>query len=168
MNTARESNLKSIAVIAFVSVMLFGVFYYLITDATSNPSTNLKAESDRVTLQALEQKALAQNSAGDEVVAESGPTDPKFAKADVKGDSTEISVFKALTTQQADAQPKMVLGGSDTATPESTVPDTGTDTIFMAFVASSLVMFAGMYMLMTQPKNTALAKFEKRIIRDLD
>jgi hypothetical protein len=88
--------------------------------------------------------------------------------AEVKGDSTQKSVFKELSTQKVDAQPKMVLGGSDTSAPESTVPATGSDTIFGAFVLSSLIMFMGIYLLLTQPRNTALAKFEKRIIRELD
>ena len=142
MNSAKESNVKSIAVIAFVSVLLFGIFYYLITDVSS--STNLKAEK----------KVVTQNFLVD--------------SEKVKGDSAEKSVFKELSTQKVDAQPKMVLAGSDTGIPESTVPATGSDTIFSMFAVSSLIMFTGIYLLLTQPKNTALAKFEKRIIRELD
>lgn len=146
MNSAKESNFKSIAVIAFVSVLLFGIFYYLITDVSS--STNLKAEK-KVDAQVVAQNFLVDNK-------------------DVKGDSVEKSVFKELSTQKVDTQPKMVLAGSDTNTPESTVPATGSDTIFSMFVVSSLIMFTGIYLLLTQPKNTALAKFERRLIRELD
>jgi len=164
MNTARESNVKSIAVMVFVSVVLFGVFYYLITDATSTPSSSLRAQSEKVT-----QEAVAQNYLGDRVRAtENEARAEVIPTSEVKGDATEVSVFKALSTQQAVVQPKMVLGGADENTPESTVPDTGSDTIFAAFVVSSLIMFTGIYMLLTQPKNMALAKFEKRIIRELD
>ncbi len=179
MNTAKDSNVKSIAVISLVSVMLFGIFYYLITDATSNPSSQLKAESDRITLQATEQKTVAQKSVNDAVVADSKAvtkpqetigdiSNPDVTKQEVKGDATETSVFKALSTQKTDVQAKMVLGGADTQTPESTVPDTGSETLFGAFVLSSLIMFTGIYLMLTQPKNVALAKFEKRIIRELD
>ncbi|PIS22684.1 hypothetical protein COT50_00590 [candidate division WWE3 bacterium CG08_land_8_20_14_0_20_41_10] len=151
MNSAKESNVKSIAVIAFVSVLLFGIFYYLITDVSG--STNLKAEKK------VDAQVVAQNFLVDR---------EKPAQQDVKGDSVEKSVFKELSTQKVDTQPKMVLAGSDTNTPESTVPATGSDTIFSMFVVSSLIMFTGIYLLLTQPKNTALAKFEKRLIRELD
>lgn len=151
MNTAKESNVKSIAVIAFVSVLLFGIFYYLITDISS--STNLKTEKK------IDSQTVAQNF----LVDNENP-----AEQEVKGDSAQKSVFKELSTQKIDAQPKMVLSGSDTNAPESTVPATGSDTIFGAFVVSSLIMFTGIYLLLTQPKNTALAKFEKRIIQELD
>lgn len=147
MNTAKESNIKSIAVISLVSVLLFGIFYYLITDVSGSPS-NLKAESNKITEQAVAKTYLADE--------------------EVKGNSTENSTFKELSTQKADTQPKMVLGGSDEQTTQSTVPATGSDTIFGAFVLSSLVMFTGIYLLLTQPKNAALAKFERRIIRELD
>lgn len=159
MNTAKESNIKSIAVIAFVSVLLFGIFYYLITDVSS--STNLKAEKKG------DSQVVAQNF----LVDNEKPAEPRVDEVkteEVKSDSIERSVFKELSTQKVDAQPKMVLGGSDTNAPESTVPATGSNTIFGAFVMSSLIMFAGIYLLLTQPKNTALAKFEKRIIRELD
>jgi len=147
MNAARESNVKSIVVISLVSVLLFGIFYYLITDV-SNSSSDLKA-SNKVELSA------AQNFSAS-------------TEENVKGDSVEKSVFKDLSTQKADVQPKMVLGGSDQQTTQSTVPATGSNTIFGAFVVSSLIMFTGIYLLITQSKTAALAKFEKRIIRELD
>ncbi|MFH1295300.1 MAG: hypothetical protein ABIH84_01850, partial [bacterium] len=130
--------------------MLFGIFYYLITDATNSPS--LKSQS---------QTTLLGNNVQTEEPTNQAPTA-------VKGDSTETSVFKALSTQTAAIQPRMVLAGADEQTPESTVPDTGSETIFGAFVVSSLIMFTGIYLMISQPKNTALAKFEKRIIRELD
>jgi len=150
MNTARESNVKNVAVIAFVSVLLFGIFYYLITDVSS--SANLKVEK-KIGLQ-----VAAQNFLADEVKTDDG----KVTKA------KQESVFKELSTQKVDTQPKMVLAGADENTPESTVPATGSDTIFAAFVVSSLIMFTGIYLLLTQPKNAALARFEKRVIRELD
>lgn len=155
MNSAKESNVKSIAVIAFVSVLLFGIFYYLITDVSS--STNLKAEKK------VDAQVVAQN-----FLVDSEKPANSVVPENVKGDSVEKSVFKELSTQKVDAQPKMVLAGSDTNTPESTVPATGSDTIFSMFVVSSLIMFTGIYLLLTQPKNTALAKFERRLIRELD
>lgn len=182
MNSANGSNVKNIAVIAFVSVLLFGIFYYLITDVTSTPSSDLKAQSQKVVADSAEQAFLAENSVtkGDsddqpqEVaknqaeVNNSVEVKGQTETSQVKGDKTEVSVFKALSTQKADGQAKVVLGGADEQTPESTVPDTGTNTIFGAFVMSSLIMFAGIYMLINQPKDVALAKFEKRIIRELD
>jgi len=150
MNTARESNVKNVVVIAFVSVLLFGIFYYLITDVSS--STNLKAEKK------MGSQVIAQNFLADEVKTDDG----KVTEAKQK------SVFKELSTQKVDTQPKMVLAGADENAPESTVPATGSDTIFAAFVVSSLIMFTGIYLLLTQPKNAALARFEKRIIRELD
>ena len=112
MNSAKESNVKNIAVIAFVSVLLFGIFYYLITDVSS--STNLKAEKK------VDAQVVAQNF----LVDSEKPADPVVPE-NVKGDSVEKSVFKELSTQKVDAQPKMVLAGSDTSTPESTGPATG-------------------------------------------
>jgi hypothetical protein len=162
MNSARESNLKNVAVIAFVSLLLFGIFYYLITDVSS--STNLKAEK-KVETQVAAQNYLAN---AEKSVEPAAPVVEETVAPEVKGDSAEKSVFKELATQKANVQPKMVLAGNDTNAPESTVPATGSDTIFSMFVVSSLIMFTGIYLLLTQPKNTALAKFEKRIIRELD
>lgn len=157
MNAAKESNLKSVAVISLVSVLLFGIFYYLITDVTNTPSSNLKTQSQKITEQALAQNTSA-NTTSEEYLA----------KEEVKGESTEKSVFKTLSSQKANVAPKMVLGGSDDQTTQSTVPATGSETIFGAFVVSSLITFTGLYLLLTQPKKAALAKFEKRIIRELD
>jgi len=153
MNTARESNIKSVVVISLVSFLLFGIFYYLITDVSNSSSSDLKASSEKVT-----EHVMAQNFVSEQKTDSS-----------VKGASVEASVFKELSTQKADVQPKMVLGGSSEQTTQSTVPSTGSETgIFGAFVVSSLVMFTGIYLLLTQPKNRALAKFERRIIRELD
>lgn len=181
MNPASGSNAKSIAVIAFVSVLLFGIFYYLVTDATDTPSSNLKAGNQGVRSDLAKQAHLAQaseveadpsrqaqgatGSATRENVAE---TNQREGESQVKGEKARTSVFGALSSQKSDVQAKVVLSGADAQTPESTVPNTGTDTIFGAFVVSSLIMFAGIYMLMTQPKDAALAKFEKRIIKELD
>ena len=151
MNSAKESNVKNIAVIAFVSVLLFGIFYYLITDVSG--STDLQADKKAIT------PVAAQNFLTDAT---------KPAEQEVKGDATEKSVFKDISTKKADAQPQMVLSGNETSTPESTVPSTGSETIFGAFVVSSLIMFTGIYLLLTQPKNTALARFERKVIRELD
>ncbi len=182
MNSANGSNVKNIAVIAFVSALLFGIFYYLITDVTSAPSSDLKAGNQKVVKDSAKQAYLAEESAtkgGSAKLSQNELEDQEKAEtaadvkdasknAVVKGDKIEVSVFKALSSQKANAQPKVVLGGADEQTPQSTVPETGTDTIFGAFVISSLIMFAGIYMLMTQSKDVALAKFEKRIIRELD
>lgn len=168
MNTAKDTNVKSIIVISLVSILLFGIFYYLITDVSSS-STTLKSEKS---------KGLADVSASVMAAEQVVTTEPADQPAgDVKGTSTEsnepqtqseVSVFKALTTQKVDTKPGEVLGGSDAQTPESTVPTTGSETIFAAFVVSSLIMFTGIFLLLTQPKNVALAKFEKRIIKELD
>ena len=154
MNTANESNLRNVAVIAFVSVLLFGIFYYLITDISN--TTNLKAGKKD------DSQVTAQNfSVNASTIAET-------TIQEVKGDSTQKSAFKELSAQKVDAQPKMVLAGADTTPPQSTIPATGSDAIFSMFVVSSLIMFTGIYLFLIQPKNTALAKFEKRIIRELD
>jgi hypothetical protein len=155
MNSASESNVKNIAVIAFVSVLLFGIFYYLITDVSNSaPLTADTTVDSSVVTEAQAQNFLADTE--------------KPTQQEVKGDTVQKSVFKDLAAQQVPSQPTMVLAGSDTTVPESTVPATGSDTIFAAFTVSSLIMFTGIYLLLTQPKNTALAKFEKRIIRELD
>lgn len=186
MNTAKESNIKSIAVISLVSILLFGIFYYLITDV-SNSSSSIKAQDNKTREQSAAQTYVADAEKPAEAVAQAEPADAQ-PEGDVKGESTEQnaipavdqtakeaepepekeSVFKTLSAQKATAQPGVVLGGADQQTTQSTVPTTGSETIFAAFVVSSLVMFTGIYLLLTQPKNAALAKFEKRIIREMD
>lgn len=171
MNTAKNSNVKSIIVIVLVSVMLFGVFYYLITDVTNTPSSDLKAQS-QVASEQVAQNYSSEATKTDEKLPEVAKEEIKEETEDesteVKGTATEVSVFKALSTQKTTAQPKEVLGGMDSQTSESTVPATGSETIFGAFVLSSLIMFSGIYLFMTQQKSTALAKFEQRITRELD
>jgi hypothetical protein len=164
MNTARESNIKSIAIIAFVSIMLFGIFYYLITDVSN--SSDLNASNTKPATEKVGQNLLAGET---DTETASKPETAGENKQEVMGESTVASIFKELSQQQMDVKPKAVLGGSDTNQgTQSTVPATGSNTIFGAFVVSSLVMFTGIYLLITQPKNATLAKFEKRIIRDLD
>ncbi|HAZ29339.1 TPA: hypothetical protein DCY43_01100 [candidate division WWE3 bacterium] len=155
MDIASNSNVKSIAIMVFVSVLLFGIFYYLITDVTS--SSDLKTTT-------------AQNTQTDTVLADSQKVNNAGAPAqEVKGDTAQVSVFKSLADQKTDVKPKAVLAGSDTReTTQSTVPATGSNTIFVAFVISCLTMFTGIYLLITQKNGVALAKFEKRIIKELD
>lgn len=173
MSSANGSNLKNIGIMVFVSMVLFGVFYYLITDVTSSSSSPVyKVNKQAYVAKDAEVKnpstsLQSQIDSTDVKKEENSPENSADAK-EVKGDSTQTSVFKSLTTQKPDVQAKVVLGGADEQAPQSTVPETGTDTIFGAFVASSLLMFAGIYMLINQPKGAALAKFEKRIIRELD
>jgi len=155
MNTA-SSNVKSIAVIVFVSLVLFGIFYYLITDVGSSSSLSAQKPQDQ---------SLATNT----LLAVQGQPQQQPQQEEVKGNASTTSVFKELSTQKVNVQPKSVLAGTDDREgTQSTVPATGSDTIFGAFVVSSLIMFTGIYLLITKPKNLALVRFEKRIIKDLD
>lgn len=168
MGTANNSNVKSIAIMVFVSILLFGIFYYLITDVTSSTAkSDLRAETERIN----EEIAMASNNSTDstDITALKADEEKNGEASEVRGDATQASVFKQLAEQKVDVKAKSVLSGTDVRdSTQSAVPETGSDTIFAAFVISCLTMFTGIYLLINQRKNKALAKFEKRIIKELE
>jgi len=54
------------------------------------------------------------------------------------------------------------------STRESTVPATGSDIITGVFIVSCLAILTGLYLILTQTRGAALAKFEKRINKEID
>lgn len=164
MNSANKNNtaLKTFFVTAFVSVLLFGVFYYLINDLSTTEDLTTGAMAPQSTL-----VASAQNNNEN---ADSGAVLPASSE-NASADTNTNSVFGTLAEQKPNVQPKVVLAGSDDLTNESTqstVPATGSDTMFLAFIISSLITFTGVYLLITGPRQKALAKFERRIVKELD
>lgn len=167
MEPVKNSNLKSLLAVTLTLMVLFGVFYYLITDISNQPSSNL---SSKVKEQEKLQEVLAKNDEKNLTnnTENNQPKETAHQTNKEEAQENEYSYFAALASKKPDAQPQLVLGAADENIPESTVPQTGVEMIFFAFVASALITFYGIYLLTSQKRSAALSKFEQRIIKDLD
>lgn len=135
MYSQQQANgFKTFVATLSVSLLLFGALYYLITDFSNEVDI-------------------------EDTASKSGPV--AYDPAKVKGAST-LSVFGEISEKPTKAQPSVVLAGTDTAeeTTESTVPDTGSETLMGTVVAMGFFS-ATIYILLIGPRKFALAGFER-------
>lgn len=132
-----KSGFKTFIFVFLISLGIFSLFYYL----TSSSGKELDIENY------------------------SAP------REDVLGETAEKSAFEELSKQQM--PPPTVLAGADVRedAPETTqtttaVPDTGFSGITMALFSSVAILSLGAYTLWTNPRKTALAAFERKIIEE--
>lgn len=166
----KNTNFKSLLAVTVTLMVLFGVFYYLITDISNKPSSSLSSQVKKPeTSLANTQKVLSEASElKDNNQNNETENSPKQQLANTSENNEPVSSFAVLASKKVDAQPQVVLGAADENAPQSTVPETGVEMIFFAFVASTLMTFYGVYLLTSQKREAALSKFEQRIIKDLD
>ncbi len=130
-----KNGFRTFVVTLSVSLLLFGAFYYLITDF----STEIDIESSSI--------------GKTETVAY------KPQKVSVKGVADQNSVFGEISDTPIDIQPPAVLAGAEEST-ESTVPDTGSEQIIGMALTMSFFSIA-VYILLVGPRKLALREFEK-------
>jgi hypothetical protein len=131
--TARNG-FKTFIVTLSVSLLLFGVLYYLLSNTQS------KADIESETAEA-KTSANLQAYAGTE-------------------EAKKTSVFEDLTKTKPNVQPREVLAGATQAT-QSTTPSTGTTEITFAFMLSVIALSLGLFMFAKGPRKTALSMFER-------
>jgi uncharacterized surface anchored protein len=142
MNNSQQAlnGFKTFIMTLSVSLLLFGVVYYV---ATYDTAGTFDIES------------------GVEAEAATGET-----YASVPEGTTRESPFADLNRPRPDVEQPAVLGGSD-ATP-STVPETGTDNITFFLFISMIITTLGAYLLVFAPRQRALENFERRIRNKVD
>lgn len=149
-NEQAKNGFKSFVVTLFVSLIIFGALYYLITGASG--TTNIESYSA-----VTETEMVANNSNEDK-------SQVWYDGKNVKGVGSERSYFGDLVdTPVDDAAPK-VLAGADEST-ESTVPDTGSNTLagtILVLVSFSIALYA----ILVFPRKFALSGFEKEATKD--
>jgi len=138
-----KNGFKTFVVTLSVSLLLFGALYYLITDFSSDID-------------------IEDTSAGK-------PTTVAYDPSTVKGTTTQNSVFKDITETPVKTKPATVLAEADDTTTtteettESTVPDTGSETLIGTVLAMGFFS-AAVYILVVGPRKFALAGFEKDML----
>jgi hypothetical protein len=137
-NDTAKNGFKTFVVTLSVSLLLFGALYYLITDFSSDVDIENTASKSGT-------------FAYDPITT-------------VKGSTTQNSVFGSIVEEPVKTQPAAVLAETDTITAtettESTVPDTGSETLIGTMISIGFFS-AAVYILVVGPRKFAMAGFEK-------
>lgn len=192
MSTAQQAKdgLKTFILTFTISLLVFGAFYYLITDSTPD---SLGIEEESSTLGYTKSVDEAEIYDNKKVTNEEVET-----SKDVKGASTNSSPFGELSKQKVALNTaRAVLAGTDTAgvggtgsssettnttetqetttsdptstqTPQSSVPETGDASITIGFLVSTILLAFFAYLIFVNPRKYALSKFEKDVLDDND
>jgi hypothetical protein len=148
-NTQAQKGFKTFILTLVISLVVFSAIYYIIN--TEQPEENIVEQPI-----AQEEKMIVQSDS--------------TAESATLGETDTRSVFGELAAADAedyDVQPKQVLSGA-TETTQSTVPDTGFFGPTFGLLVSTITLGIGAYLVFLGPRKTALASFEKNVIRDLD
>lgn len=146
-STQAQKGFKTFLLTLSVSLIIFSVIYYVITNTSSQ---NESLPKDVL-------GAVVENS------QDSANTDPK---------DTEDTVFGKLAAQPMNVDSKAVLAGSDfqtTGTTQSTtsVPQTGVVGITFGLITSGLLFILATTVIAKNPRKLAINSFEKRTIKRL-
>jgi len=137
-----KSGFKTFIVTLGVSLLLFGVLYYVLSGTSVTPDiesdTSLQGRNNSDTL----------------------------AAAQVSDAQSEKSVFSEISKKKPEVPVRTVLAGATEAT-ESTVPLTGTTSITISLVLSLSVLAVGAYVYAKNPHKFALAHFEKEVTEEI-
>ncbi|NMB70020.1 hypothetical protein GYA27_02355 [candidate division WWE3 bacterium] len=146
-STQAQKGFKTFLLTLSVSLIIFSVIYYVITNTSSQ---NESLPKDVL-------GAVVENS------QDSAKQDPKDA---------EDTVFGKLASQPMNVDSKAVLAGSDfqtTGTTQSTtsVPQTGVVGITFGLITSGLLFILATTVIAKDPRKLAITSFEKRTIKRL-
>lgn len=146
-----KTGFKTFIITLVISLVVFSSLYYIATSSGSDTSVPEDGADKQTSMDTNE------NTNTD--------TNRKVASAE---DYSVFEVLAAEDTKVSDTGGKggAVLAGADEST-ESTVPDTGSNTMMVASVMGiGLLSFAG-YILINNPRKLALSTFEKKATKDL-
>jgi len=134
-----KNGFKTFVTTLVVSLVVFGGAYHFLTNLS--PSSSLDAEN-------FESRS-------------SGSLAYTPNSGDVEGVNTGSSVFDVINSTEVAASAPAVLAGEDTTeTTETTVPETGSETLIGTVVGMSALALAT-YLVFVGPRNLALKTFEK-------
>ena len=145
-----KNGFKTFVVTLSVSLVIFCALYYLITGFSNEINIEDSTASSGVGNTTVVYKPNE--------VAES---------EDVKGATTQASVFNEIAQAPVGGQAATVLSEHDETveTTESTVPETGSETM-LGVIMTVAAFSAVAYFLLIGPRNLALSGFEKEITRE--
>jgi len=158
MNTSEQAKkgFKTFLITLSVSLVLFSFVYYVVTD--SRDEFNIDDASSV--------SAITNTNTNSPEVA--GTTDAKQDDTKVTvGSSNPESLFGEINKMKDSPKQRTVLAGA-TQTSQSSVPETGVDSITYALIGSSLLLGIGVFIYMYGPRKIAIRSFEKEVIRSLD
>lgn len=139
-NTQAKNGFKTFVVTLSVSLVIFSAIYYFVTDYSSS-----------VDIESFGKEVASTEVKGDTDVAEAM--------------EEKETVFATINAADIEGNPR-VLGGADTTeTTESTVPDTGSETLIGTMLAMGAFGVA-VYALFVGPRKMALTSFENSLTRD--
>jgi predicted PurR-regulated permease PerM len=155
-STQAQKGFKTFLLTLSISLIIFSVIYYVITNTSSQTDT-------------LSPDVTASNS--------SQPTQDKATKEPTKEvaqvtPKKDDTVFSQLAAQKMDTQSRAVLSGATEGESESTettttVPSTGTTSITIGLLSALMLFVGGMYIVSKDPRKLAINSFEQRVIKKL-
>lgn len=147
-----KNGFKTFLLTFFGSLLVFGAFYYLITDSSAE---GISIEDPN-------------GSIGYTKTADT-PDDDVQGVSDSTVEGSVSSPFGELAAQEVNETKGRVLAGADTTqSTQSTVPATGVGSITAGLVASVLLFAFFTYIVFLNPRKYALTKFEEGVVKDLD
>lgn len=158
-STQAQKGFKTFLLTLSVSLVVFSVIYYFVTDGLSTDSAPIAEKTDT----AVATAPTAPEVAGDSTVAE----DPIVAEE-------VVTTFGKLLAVDPGVNEPAVLAGADTQvggggsmqTTQSTVPETGVVGITMGLLTSLTLFVFVMVYIFTTKKNFSLARFEEQFLKD--
>lgn len=161
MNNSEQAKngFKTFLITFGVSLLVFGFFYYLLSDTSTN----------EISIDDEKSNTLGYTKTTEEV-AETPKVEvtKEVALAESSAVGAEDTPFGKLSSQKLDVQPKVVLAGATEATQSTTpVPETGDFTITVALLTSLSLIGFFIYILVLNPRKYALSKFEEDVMHDL-
>lgn len=160
-----KNGFKTFLVTFVVSVLLFGAFYYVITGTSPDVSLKTGVPDTLAYLPNLPEPDQP-NDSGKDGLAPAETTDVLSANTIVPtAQNAQTNPFQELKNQKPNAQPKVVLSGSN-QTSQTTVPDTGIFGITSGLLISSVLIGLFAYIMLINPRKYALQKFEEEAAND--
>lgn len=144
--TQAKNGFKTFMVTLVISLVLFGSLYYLLTGF----SEEIDIESDAMS---LETSTTTESN-------EEPAKEVAFDKSAVQGTTT--SVFQEIEKKPVTAKPAYVLAGSTSEASESSVPSTGSETVF-GIALATFSFAAAIFVIAFGPRKIALSEFEKEM-----
>lgn len=147
-NYQAKNGFKTFIITLSVSIFVFSSIYYLVAQGFNKDTTETSIEAAPTTTTQVQQ-----NLTGDSVFGEISKKSMENVTPQVAGASDE--------------KPQVLAGSDVNETTQSTVPDTGSNTMFVAFVIAMSAIALGAYVFLIGPRKFALGSFEKRVIKEL-
>ncbi|EKD95153.1 MAG: hypothetical protein ACD_25C00050G0004 [uncultured bacterium] len=165
-----KSGFKTFILTLSISLIVFSVVYYLVTNTgAGDSSAPYQASIAPVTTGSLPSDALALETGTEQVAGVSDTS------SDSSTFSTDSSVFGEIVDKPVGAvtvNAGVVLAGATSSPTTQTtgsgaaVPETGVVGITAGLLVSLVFFLTGMYYIASNPRKSALGGFEKKILKD--